>query len=252
MLDVFAARDGLIDAGERALLPRLLAVAQGGPILDVGIGAGRTIPLLAPRSEGYVAVDYLPEMVALARARHPGVRVEQADARELRAFADASFNAVYFSFNGIDGLAHEDRAAVHRAALRVLKPGGAYLFSTHNLDDPAAGRPPWHPLRWDVHNGPRALLSCACRMPRCARSYRRLAPLCKRGEEWAVLVGSGYDFTVLWHHVSAAEAAAEVGRAGFATPVEIFDDAGRALGPGDGSTRTPWLYVFARSPSAQS
>ena len=31
--------------------------------------------------------------------------------------------------------------------------------------------------RWDVHNGPRALLACALRLPRRARSYRRLAPL---------------------------------------------------------------------------
>ena len=199
-----------------------------------------------------MAVDYLPEMVALARSHHPGVRVEQADARELRAFADVSFDAVYFSFNGIDGIGHEDRAAVHRSALRVLKPGGAYLFSTHNLGYQAAGLPPWHPRRWDVHNGARALLGWAYRLPRRARSYRRLAPLTDRGEEWAVLVGSGYDFTVLWHHVSAREAAAEICRAGFAPPVEIFDNEGRALGPGADTAHTSWLYVLARAPTAQS
>ena len=250
--DIFAARTGFIDAGERALLERLAAEARGRPILDIGVGAGRTIPLLTPHSDGYAAVDYLPEMVALARSRHPGVRIEQADARTLSPFSDASFGAVFFSFNGVDGLAHEDREDVHRAALRVLMPGGSYLFSTHNLNHLAAGRPPWHPLSWDLHNGPRAMLACAYRMPRRARSYRRLAPLATRGEGWAVLVGSGYDFSVLWHHVTTTEAAAELRRSGFSEPIEIYDDAGHALDAGAEAPDTPWLYVLARAPAARS
>jgi SAM-dependent methyltransferase len=252
VLDIFAAREGFVDAGEQALLSRLTAETDRRPILDIGVGAGRTIPLLAAHSDGYVAVDYLPEMVALARSRHPGVRVEQADARNLAAFADGGFAAVLFSFNGIDGLAHEDREAVHRAAMRVLEPGGAYLFSTHNLDYGPAGLPPWHPLRWDVHNGPRAMLGCAYRMPKRARSFRRLERLARRGEGWAVLVGSGYDYSVLWHHVTPDEAAAELSRSGFAAPAEVFDDAGRVLGPGADVASSPWLYVLGRKARRQS
>ena len=250
VLGIFAGRDGFIDAGEKELVERLAkeAAAAGGPVLDIGVGAGRTIPLLAPLSNGYVAVDYLPEMVALARSRHPGVRVEQADARELSAFADGTFGAAFFSFNGIDGVAHEDRAAVHRAVLRVLRPGGAYLLSTHNLDHRAAGLAPWHPQCWDVENGARAMLACAYRMPQRARSYRRLAPLTREGEGWAVLVGSGYDFSVLWHHVCGDEAAAELSRAGFATP-EVFDTEGGEVGAGADTSERPWLYVLARKPA---
>src|SRR4051794_6977477 len=101
VLGILAAREGFIDDGERLLLGRLAGEAAGRPILDIGVGGGRTIPLLAPAAGGYVAVDYLPEMVALARSRHPDVRVELADARELSQFAAASFGAVFFSFNGI-------------------------------------------------------------------------------------------------------------------------------------------------------
>jgi SAM-dependent methyltransferase len=251
VLDIIGARDGYIDAGERALLERLAAQAHGRAILDIGVGGGRTIPLLAPHSDGYVAVDYLPEMVALARSQHPGVRVEAADARELAQFASGSFAGVFFSFNGIDGLAHEDREAVHRAALRVLAPGGSYLLSTHNLGYVSAGRAPWHPLAWDVHNGPRAMLACAYRMPRRSRSFRRLAPHTRRGEDWAVLVGSGYDFSVLWHHVGAAEATGELQRAGFA-PAELFGSDGRPLHPGAEAHDSPWFYVLARKPAEPS
>jgi SAM-dependent methyltransferase len=251
VLGLFAARDGYIDAGEELLLPRLAAAAGRRPILDIGIGAGRTIPLLAPASDGYVAVDYLPEMIELARSLHPGVRIEQADARDLSGFDDGSFGAVFFSFNGIDGIAHEDRAAVHRTVMRVLEPGGSYLFSTHNLDYCAAGLPPWHRLNLDLDNGPRAMLACWARMPRRARSYRRLAPLTSRGEGWAMLVGSGYDYTVLWHHLTPGEAAAELERAGFLSPVEVFDAAGRPLAPEATDTAdSAWLYLLARKPAA--
>jgi SAM-dependent methyltransferase len=251
VLGVFAARDGYIDPGEELLLPRLAAAAAGRPILDIGVGAGRTIPLLAPAGDGYVAVDYLPEMVELSRSLHPGVRVEQADARDLSGFADESFGAVFFSYNGIDGIAHEDRAAVHRAAMRVLEPGGTYLYSTHNLDYCAAGLPPWHRLNLDLDNGPRAMLSCAARMPERARSYHRLRPLTLHGEGWAILVGSGYDYSVLWHHVTPAEAAAELERAGFVSPAEVFDATGRPVQPGPADTEnSPWLYLLACKPDA--
>lgn len=248
--DIFAARDGFIDAGEHALLEGLDAETRGRPILDVGVGAGRTIPLLASHDGGYVAVDFLPAMVALARERHPGVHVEQADARDLARFPPESFGAVFFSFNGIDGIAHEDRDAVHRAALRVLAPHGLYLFSTHNLEDTAAGLPPWHPRSLDLGNGPRAMLACAYRMPQRTRSWRRLAPLRRSGERWAVLVGSGYDFSVLWHHVTPAEAASEVMRAGFETAPRVFGSDGVPLAAGDDSSGSPWVYVLARSPGA--
>ncbi len=250
VLGIFAAREGFIDPGEQALLARIQAETAGQPILDVGVGGGRTIPLLAAHDGGYVAVDYLPEMVALAGDRHPGVRVEQADARDLAGFPSGSFGAVFFSFNGIDGIAHEDRDAVHRAALRVLAPGGLYLLSTHNLEHVTAGLPPWHPRSLDLGNGPRAMLACAYRMPQRSRSWRRLAPLSRRGGGWAVLVGSGYDFSVLWHHVTPAEAAAEMRRAGFEDAVGVFAGDGGPLAAGANSSDSPWLYVLARKPPA--
>jgi hypothetical protein len=85
-------------------------------------------------------------------------------------------------------------------------------------------------------------------MPKRARSHRRLLPLERRGEGWAVLVGAGYDYSVLWHHVSPAEAAAEVHRSGFAESAEVFSSDGAAVAPGADSSDSPWLYVLARKP----
>lgn len=248
VLGIFAVRSGFIDAGEEMLIERIGAAAEQRPILDIGVGGGRTIPLVAGDGDGYVAVDFIQEMVELTSAKYPAVRVEQADARDLAGFEDDSFGAVLFSFNGIDGLAHEDRAAVHRAAMRVLRPGGVYLYSTHNLDFCCAGRPPWHRSWWDLDNGPRAMLVYAARLPRRSLSYRRLAGLTERGDSWAVLVGSAYDFSILSHHVTPGEALAELERAGFQAPAEMYGPAGEKVTVATDTDGIPWLYLLARKP----
>jgi SAM-dependent methyltransferase len=248
VLGIFAEREGFIDDGEALLLERLLAEAEGGPILDIGVGGGRTIPYL--RGTGYVAVDYLQEVVELARSRHPGVDIEQADARDLKAFADNSFSGALFSFNGIDGLANEDRRAVHRAVMRVLRPGGVFVYSTHNLAHCCAGRPPWDRSWWDLENGPRAMLAYAARLPRRSSSYRRLRGMTVRGDGWALLVGSAYDFSVLWHHVDPGEAVQELVRAGYQGEVEMFDTAGERVLPGQDTDGSPWLYMLGRKPES--
>ncbi|MGO9489142.1 MAG: class I SAM-dependent methyltransferase [Solirubrobacteraceae bacterium] len=250
VLEIFANRTGFIDRGETQMLARIAHEAKGMPILDIGVGAGRTIPFLQPAAEGYVAVDYLEEVVSLARSRHPGVRIEQADARDLSAFDDDTFAAALFSFNGIDGIPHQDRYAVHLAVRRVLRPGGVFAYSTHNLEHCCAGRPPWDRSWWDLDNGPRAMLAFAARLPRRSRSYLRLREMVVRRADWALLVGSAYDFSVLWHHVTPTEAAAELRRAGYQPDVEVYDTAARRLGPGADTGGSPWLYLLGRKPAA--
>jgi SAM-dependent methyltransferase len=249
VLDIFAHRDGLIDEGEALIVQRIAEQAEGQPILDIGVGGGRTIPYLRAVSDEYVAVDYLEEMVSLARSRHPGVRIEQGDARDLSMFADDSFGAVLFSYNGIDGIPHEARRQVHASVRRVLRPGGIFAYSTHNLDYCAAGRPPWARCQWDVDNGPGAMASFARRLPGRSRSYLRLRNLTVRSDGWALLVGSGYDFSVLWHHVSFEEARRELDEAGFAPDVHVFDASAAPVHAGQDTSGSPWLYLIAREPA---
>ncbi len=49
------------------------------------------------------AIDYSPDMVAATRSRALDAEILQMDAAAL-AFADRSFDAALFSFNGIDGI----------------------------------------------------------------------------------------------------------------------------------------------------
>jgi SAM-dependent methyltransferase len=246
---VFAARTGFTDPGEELVMRRIAEHASGEPILDVGVGAGRTLPYLQDLTGDYVAVDFLDEMVALTRARYPRSRIEQDDARSLASFADGRFAAVFFSFNGIDGIAHEDRPKVHAAAWRVLRPGGLFAYSTHNLSHRLAGLPPWDPRRFRVDDrGIRPLVAAAVRMPRSVVSYRRLLPLSEHGEGWARLVDSAYSFSVVWHYVTTSEAQREALDAGFDSAIELLDTRAAAAAAGDRAEDSPWIHVLARKP----
>jgi SAM-dependent methyltransferase len=111
---------------------RLFAAHLGDrmDVLDLGIGAGRTTPHLRGLGGRYVGIDVEPAMVAACRERFPDADVRVGDAADLSAFDDGSFDAVVFSFNGLDYVAR--RAACLDECRRVLRPGGVLLLSRHN------------------------------------------------------------------------------------------------------------------------
>jgi SAM-dependent methyltransferase len=251
VLQIFARRDGWTDPGEALVMQRLADEARGRSILDIGVGAGRTLPYLRSLSGDYVAIDYLDEMVRLTRSRFPSARVEHGDARELDAFADSTFDLVVFSFNGIDGVAHEDRPKVFGAVERVLRPGGLFAYSTHNLDHRCAGRAPWHPSRFRLGSGLRQVAGSLLRLPKSIPTYRRLRARSVRGERWASLVDSAYNFSVVWHYVTLDEAIRELRESGFTGVAEIYSTAGVRVDSADDTSESPWLHYVARKPEAR-
>lgn len=127
---LYERQAGLHEA-ERELFDAYLR--PGMAILDVGVGAGRTTPHLASLALRYVGVDFSEAMVRACRERFPALDFRTMDATDMSAFPDASFDAVVFSFNGIDAIpASGGRARCLKECARVLKDGGVFLFSTHN------------------------------------------------------------------------------------------------------------------------
>ena len=115
--------------------------APDDTLLDLGCGAGRIA--LGLQELGYrnvIGVDFSQAMVKAARhqARLLEVPVpfRREDARAL-SFADGLFDGVIFGFNGlmqIPGAA--DRLQAAREVGRVLRPGGHFVFTTHDRDEP--------------------------------------------------------------------------------------------------------------------
>jgi SAM-dependent methyltransferase len=105
-------------------------------VLDLGCGAGRTTIGLAHRGFRITGIDLSEALLARARQRHAhhgALAYQMMDATRL-AFRDACFDAALFSYNGIDCIYPvAARLQCLAEVFRVLKPGGVFLFSSHNL-----------------------------------------------------------------------------------------------------------------------
>jgi ubiquinone/menaquinone biosynthesis C-methylase UbiE len=107
-------------------------IKSGSSILDLGVGGGRTTAYLAARAAHYIGLDYSEAMIKACQTKFPHLEFRVADAADLSAFPDESFDVVVFSFNGIDVLPSAGRRGCLEHIYRVLKPGGVLIFSSHN------------------------------------------------------------------------------------------------------------------------
>jgi ubiquinone/menaquinone biosynthesis C-methylase UbiE len=107
-------------------------------MLDIGVGAGRTTTHFAYLVKEYVGLDCSNKMINACLEKFKNNRQKfsflTADARNLKLFKSSSFDFVLFSFNGIDFMNHEERLKILGEIRRLIKPGGYFCFSTHNLN----------------------------------------------------------------------------------------------------------------------
>jgi SAM-dependent methyltransferase len=117
------------------LAGRLADITQGR-ILETAAGTGivtRALAKTLPQQVEITATDLNQAMLDLAQSRlqAPNVRWLQADAQAL-PFENGSFDTVVCQF-GV--MFFPDKLAGYREALRVLKPGGRFLFNVWNALD---------------------------------------------------------------------------------------------------------------------
>lgn len=107
---------------ERALLAAFAEqVPPGAPVLDVGCGPGRTTALLAERGVAVTGLDLSPEMVRLARERHPDLTFTLGSMTNLPV-ADGSLGGLLAFYS----LIHVPTPVVPRVLRewrRALRPG---------------------------------------------------------------------------------------------------------------------------------
>ncbi|HJW11409.1 MAG TPA: class I SAM-dependent methyltransferase [Albitalea sp.] len=240
--------DGLFPA-EQAALNHVALAARGRPILDIGVGAGRTVHGLLELSTDYLGVDISQEMIAACRQRFPGVAFQLADARALTSVADASMHLVMFSCSGIGMVSHADRLLILREVHRVLEPGGVFLFSTHNQNsaDHAAGfklpelsfTP--HPLRLLARLARFSKLTLL-RMHRRARFRRHEL----RNSQYSLINDECHDYGVMLYYISLANQRRQLESMGFEKDAEAFDGSGQRL---SGDTHENTFMLIARKPA---
>jgi SAM-dependent methyltransferase len=242
---------GWTDPGEAAAVAWLTGRIRGQPILDLGVGGGRTVPLLTALSADYIAVDYTHELVAICQRNHPGVRVLHMDARDLSAFTDARFSLVVFSYNGIDSVDHAGRIAILNECARVLKPGGYLLFSTHNLHGPSYRRQPRDLLRLPRRDaGLRACARDALRilysLPIGVFNYLRHTRLDQTGEGYATRVCAAHRFGIVLLYTDFATQRQQLRDAGLHLDVAFGNVAGSVIDERADLCRDEWFHLIAR------
>ena len=244
VVEEFAAVSSFLDDGERISFEDALRRAPGRRVLDIGVGAGRTVECLHGWASTYVAIDCLPGMVRACAARYPEVDVRLGDARNLE-FADGSFDLVVFSNNGLDAMGHEDRRRAVREVARVLGPRGLFAFSTYNLDGPSARERPWTLPGLDWRQPRRSLARVRYRVRgffEGLSNYRRLARASyESGDGWAVRIQGSHRFGIVVHHTTLTRQHAELRDCGF-TDVDTWSGIGGERLTEASSTSGVWYF----------
>lgn len=119
---------------ERTLLTQLEPTIGDMAMLDIGVGGGRTSRYFAPLANSYLGIDYSLAMIEQCRSALPQFEFQVGDVRNLDFAADATYDFVLFSYNGIDHLDADQRKLALREMHRVLRPGGLMAFSSHNTN----------------------------------------------------------------------------------------------------------------------
>lgn len=241
---------GFVDKGELAAFRHIADEVRDQPILDIGVGAGRTIPILSGLSAQYVAIDYQPRMVARARALYPSANIQVGDGRDLSRFSDASFALVLFSYAGIDAVDRDGRARVLREVHRVLREGGIFWFSTLNKE----GRSP-HDRPWRLYGSGEqgstltrmlAQLRMLKQVPISVYNYARLRRLRCEGDGWLIAPFAAHEFGLVVHYTTLANQRKELEEAGFRSQLEVFAPNGAVISESDNLNTIDFFNIISR------
>jgi uncharacterized protein YceH (UPF0502 family) len=131
-----AYADHLVDelrglAFETWLLDRVLAHAQGKPVVEVGSGPGHVTAYLADGGADATGIDLSPSMVSEARRRFPGRTFEVGDLRRLARPAAGPGWAAVLGWYSLIHLAASELPPAIAALVRPLAPGGWLVLGLH-------------------------------------------------------------------------------------------------------------------------
>jgi hypothetical protein len=116
---------------ESWLLRRVVDLADGAPVIEVGTGPGHVAAFLAEAGADATGLDITPEMVDQARCRYPGVSYQVGDLRRLmRPTTHDGWGAVLAWYSLIHLAASELPAAIASLA-RPLRANGWLVLALH-------------------------------------------------------------------------------------------------------------------------
>jgi len=219
-----------LSAPEQRVFSEMGDEVRNKPILDLGVGGGRTTAALLQISGDYIGVDYMPEMVKACRSRFPDIRFEHADARSMPQFADRSFKLIVFACNGVSMVDHAGRIAILHEVRRLLTADGIFVFSTYNKNCAEYER--W--FEFPSFNQTKNPIKLAVRVARFALDatrglINRLRYLRHEvhTDEYSIINDRCHSYATLLYYTSIENQLKQLKVAGFHGVPTIYDIAGR-------------------------
>jgi predicted TPR repeat methyltransferase len=119
---------------EAIILERVRSRFVSPRILDVGVGAGRTVADFSKFASSYVGIDCSQVMIEAAQKAFPLADLRIGDMRDVgKSFSPGSFDFILVSFNCLDHVGFEDREKVLSTLHSLLSKDGMLAFSSHQL-----------------------------------------------------------------------------------------------------------------------
>ena len=171
----------------------------------------------------------------------PHLQVHLEDMRDLARWSDGSLDFVFGPNNVIDAVSHADRLKTLAEARRVLREGGLLVFSSHNRCYVGAERGP----RLRVSRNPVTFVFYLVRYLRSMRLHRRMKPLRRYEDDYALLDDCGPDHALLHYYVDRTAQQRQLEAAGFEV-LEVLDKRGATVGPGEMAPESSCLMYVAR------
>jgi ubiquinone/menaquinone biosynthesis C-methylase UbiE len=242
------ARHTTLLKAEEFIFSYLSEAIKDKAILDIGVGAGRTVPYLRGLSNDYTGIDYSENMLKYCRVKYSDAKLLLCDARNMDVFEDRVFDVVFCGWNAIDDADHGDRTRMLREIYRVLRKNGLFVFSAHNLD--CKRRSPYK-FRGFVpaRNRVESIKQNAIRVKRYFMGILNHLHNKRREvheKEYSIINDPSHSFRLLTHYTRKENQVRQLEDMGF-SEVEMIDEKGCLISIGQ-DCRDGWIYYICRKP----
>jgi SAM-dependent methyltransferase len=186
-------------------------------------------------------------MISACRQKYHGVRYSVCDARDMSSLDKGKFGFVFFSFNGIDCVNHEERQSIIHQIQKLLRPGGYFLFSSHNLKSPP--QKPWEKGLYLWSKKPGVLFQSIGEYIRNCFNYSKNVRAQFYGDGYAILIDLDENFKVLYYYTDPLSEVRRLKNHGF-EEIITYTRWGLEQDPDSSKlARTPHVNFLARKPA---
>ncbi len=210
-------------------------------VLDIGVGTGRTSKYLAPYCKHYVGIELNRDMLDLFSERLPQIELVQCDMRDFSSINKDTFDFVLGPYSAFDSLNHADRIKMFHDIHAMMRPGGMFCFSTHNLNWAGVGSTP----QLERAKDPVRLLKNYLAHRKCVKNHARMKPLEERHETYAILNDISHEWLALLYYITREQQTRQLAEAGFDV-LEVYDRDGILLEAGTDDSHCSILYYVCR------